>query len=140
MLPSLTLTLCLLVAPQAQAGPRGDPALRNGEDIVSFRSIAGGGLPADSRFLAYGRFLERFPRSPLAEVALARCLQLEGDLDAVLERLSSADRLYLTQHFRQHHDLLVASPAEGPAISDAEQPSVTEPGHHAPRVGRAARH
>jgi len=133
LLPSLTLICCLLVAPLAQAGPKGDPALRSGEDIVSFRDIAGAGLSAHSRFQAYGRFLERYPRSPLAEVALARCLQLEGDLNAVLGRLSSADRLYLTQRFRQHHDLLLSSPVEGPAISDAEQPvaaeaNATEPG------------
>jgi hypothetical protein len=98
-----------------------DPAdsLELGADIQAFRSITEAGLADEQRFEAYSRFVGDFPRSALAEVALARCLDLGGDVSHVLARLSVTDRGYLVASFQAHAEVLLANPSEGPAVTDA---------------------
>ena len=97
-------------------------ALQAGADILAFRSIGEAGLGSDARFDAYGAFVAQYPRSPLAEVALARCLELDGDMTTVLTRLAPVERSYLVTNFQAHAQILLANPPEGPVVTDAAQP------------------
>ncbi len=114
----VVLTLALLLAGPAHADPAQSP-VRAGADILAFRSVAEAGLTTQQRFEAYGDFVATYPRSPLAEVALARCLELDGDMTALLERLAPAERTYLVTSFRSHSQTLLSNPPEGPVVTDA---------------------
>lgn len=111
--------LALLLSGPVQAGPNG--GLELGADIQAFRAIAEAGLPDEARFEAYGAFVGSYPRSPLAEVALARCLELGGDMAAVLAQLPPTQRSQLVASFQAHAEALLANPTEGPVVSDAAQ-------------------
>ncbi len=111
--------LALLLSGPVQAGPNG--GLELGADIQAFRAIAEAGLADEQRFEAYSVFVAEYPRSALAEVALARCLELGGDLGTVLARLNSTERSHLVASFQAHAEVLLANPSEGgPAVTDAQ--------------------
>jgi hypothetical protein len=113
--------LALLLAGPAHADPASPSALQAGADILAFRGIAEAGLADSDRFDAYGAFVAQYPRSPLAEVALARCLELGGDMASVLDGLAPAERTYLVASFQAHAATLLANPPEGPVLTDAAQ-------------------
>ncbi len=110
----------LLLAGPVHADPAAPSALQAGGDIQAFRSISEAGLADDARFEAYGGFVAAYPRSPLAEVALARCLELGGDMAALLSQLAPVERTYLVTSFQAHAEALLANPPEGPVVTDAE--------------------
>ena len=114
--------LALLLTGPVHADPAAPSARQAGADIQAFRSIGEAGLSTDDRFDAYGEFVAQYPRSPLAEVALARCLELGGDMAGVLASIAPAERAYLVTNFQVHAETLVANPPEGPAVTDATQP------------------
>ncbi len=115
------LSLLSLLFPLTQ--PPTDPPVarddvRAGEDIAAWRTLAGSGLPLDALPAAYADFVEHFPRSALAEVALARCLGQDGLAASVLSRLGTADRTDLAMRFRAHREVLSRNPSEGPTLTD----------------------
>ncbi len=112
--------LALLLAGPVHADPAAPNALQAGADIQAFRDIGEAGLDDTERFEAYGRFVADYPRSPLAEVALSRCLELGGDMAAVLSQLAPAERTYLVTSFQAHAQTLLANPPEGPVVTDAD--------------------
>lgn len=115
------LSLLSLLFPLSQ--PPADPPvvrddLRVGEDIAAWRALAGSGLPRAQLPVAYADFVERFPHSALAEVALARCLGQDGLAETVLSRLAPGDRNGLAVRFRAHREALSRNPPEGPPLTD----------------------
>lgn len=107
--------------------------LRQGTDIAAFRVITAEGLSPEASVAAWGEFMATWPQSPLAEVALERCLAQEADLDALLAPLSPVERNRLVQRYRAHRDHLVANPPEGAAVTDAD------PAADPPQTGRNMR-
>jgi hypothetical protein len=115
--------LALLLSGPAHADPAVPSARQAGADIQAFRAIGEAGLSTDQRFDAYGSFVAQYPRSPLAEVALARCLELDGDMAGLLASIAPTERAYLVTNFQAHAELLLANPPEGPVLTDAaDQP------------------
>ncbi len=114
--------LAFLLAPAAWAGSRQHDVPRDGSDIAQLRSILDNGLSRPQQDQAYSSFVANYPRSPLAELALMRCLSLGLDMDAVLGELSQADRSYLVSRFKSHQERLASSPSTGPWLSDAASP------------------
>ncbi|MBN1335764.1 MAG: hypothetical protein JXB39_07365 [Deltaproteobacteria bacterium] len=114
-------SLLSLLLPLSQ--PPGDPPvvppdLRRGEDIAAWRELTGSGLPLQALPSAYADFVGRYPRSALAEVALARCLGQDGLAESALARLAAADRNDLADRFRTHRETLSHRAPEGPAVSE----------------------
>ena len=122
----VAIAIALTLSAPLHANPPAD-AVRSGADIVAFRAVADAGLTTQQLFEAYGDFVAAYPRSPLAEVALARCLDLDGDMTAVLDRLAPPERAYLVASFRTHAEILLANPPEGPAVTDAAPAPAPEP-------------
>jgi len=112
--------LALLLAGPAHADPAAPSAMQAGSDIQAFQTIGVAGLTPHDRFDAYGVFVADYPRSPLAEVALARCLELGGDMAAVLSQLAPVERTFLVNNFQAHAEALLANPPEGPVVTDAD--------------------
>jgi hypothetical protein len=117
----LVPSLLLLLAGPVLADQPAPSAMQAGADIQAFRDIDEAGLSDSERFEAYGVFVADYPRSPLAEVALARCLELGGDMTAVLSALAPVERGYLLSNFQSHAETLLANPPEGPVVTDAAQ-------------------
>ncbi len=122
----------LLLSAPLQADPLA-VGVRSGADIVAFRDVAEAGLSTQQRFEAYGDFVASYPRSPLAEVALSHCLDLGGDMAAVLDRLAPTERAYLVANFRTHAEALLANPPEGPVVTDAAPASQPAPSNRTTR-------
>ncbi|MCB9759603.1 MAG: hypothetical protein H6739_07155 [Alphaproteobacteria bacterium] len=105
LLLALAFSLNLTTA-TAQAQPRDVARVQAGEDIVAWRQLSA--LPAAAQPEALQAFVQEFPSSPLAEVALRRLMELElspPDLPAVtLTRLNNS---YLS-----HEQALQRTPAQ----------------------------
>jgi len=96
-----------------------DADLWSGADISTFRDIQKEGLAPADEIEAYRHFIDVWPTSPLAEVALDRCLLLGVNIESVLSVLEPAERTWLVSHFKAHHEVLAANPSESVPVSDA---------------------
>lgn len=127
----LAPTLALLLSSPLLAQSVAPNPVQAGADIAAFHAVAYSTMSDGDSLSAWVEFVTSFPRSPLAEIGLAACLERGADVASLLARITPVDRAFLVASYREHHDTLVANPPEGPALTDAES---TEP---AP--GRAAR-
>ena len=120
------MALLMFVIPAVGMADPAVPLLWDGSDIQAFRAIDEDGIPATRQVDAYAVFVTEYPRSPLAEIALARFLNLGGQPEQMLVRLPPADRAYLTTSFRTHREHLAASPLEGPALTALDTPTPSD--------------
>lgn len=132
--------LSLLVALLSSSAPVGqESAIWNGADIAAFRAIQEEGLASDALVEAYASFIESWPTSPLAEVALERSLHMGANVEGVLARLEPAERAWLVGHYRAHHAHLAANPVDMGTVSDAGGTEAPQDLDRSPRTHRAMR-
>ncbi|MFH1463253.1 MAG: hypothetical protein ABIO70_02600 [Pseudomonadota bacterium] len=116
----LAPTLALLLSSPLHAQSPAPNPVQAGADIAAFHAVAESTMSAGDSLAAWVDFVAHFPRSPLAEIALATCLEQGGDISSLLARLTPTDRAFLVASYRDHHDTLVANPPEGPVLTDAD--------------------
>jgi hypothetical protein len=97
-----------------------DALLYTGEDLIEWRVILENGLDTQERAERFIVFVQTYPQSPLAEVALARALESGVDIRDVLEPLDEPARRALLRSHRSHQARLRHVPPSGPTVTDAE--------------------
>ena len=78
------------------------------------------GLDTQERADLFAVFVQTYPQSQLAEVALARALDSGADIRDVLEPLEEPARRALLRSQRSHQARLRLVAPSGPAVTDAE--------------------
>ncbi len=94
--------------------------LYTGEDLIEWRVILENGLAPQERAERFSTFVQTYPQSPLAEVALARALDTGVDIRDVLEPLEESTRRALLRSHRSHQARLRNVAPSGPAVTDAQ--------------------
>lgn len=118
---SSLLLLLLLFASNVHAGTRADRSYRAGADISRFRELHSEGLSQEQQQEALVGFIESFPQSPLAELALDKCLASGLDIDRSLGDLGTVDRARLLMRYRNHHQRLARESAVLPILTENEE-------------------
>jgi hypothetical protein len=117
LVSAFLMTVSLTVSP-ILAGPRADATLREGADIAQYRTVHSEGLSAAEKQAAFVLFIRSFPQSPLAEIALAECLDTGLGIDEILGDLGAMDRTRLLARHRQHRHRLAREPVRSSLLTD----------------------